>query len=134
MFKALNVSLKCAILSLCLFSMASVANSSDEELTNTWKDPVMGWTWTVQAIAVDWEHAMVSCPAGSMLPDQGTLRYSVKRLKTSVLANYFKQYDIAMAWTNEEFDWMSAMAVHVFHGFSRNVWKRDFLAVLCVQK
>lgn len=101
---------------------------------NTWKDPIIGWTWSVVGIALPWTSALWSCPVGSTLPDQASLRYAMKRIQQSPLMEYFRQYQITHVWTSEEFDWQSAMAVHVEHGYSHNVWKEDLLGVVCVQK
>ena len=126
------------IAALLIPSASFAVTDRDNELANTWTDtwtdPVVGWTWHVAAIATDWTHALTACPTGSELPDQATLRYSVKRMQKGVLGAYFHEKEIHFAWTSEEFDWNSSMAVHVFDGFSRNIWKRDFLAVLCVAK
>lgn len=121
---------------MCVFSTLSFSQEwiTDEPPSNTWKDPIMGWTWHVAAIAVDWKSALVSCPAGTVLPDQATIRYAYKRLKKSNIAEYLKHYEVTTVWTTDEFDWRSAMAVNVCRGFSHNVWKLDFLGVLCVQK
>lgn len=119
---------------LSLASSLASASVDEEVFAETWVDPVTKWTWTYASGFSNWKDARTICGKDTLLPSQAELRHAYKRIKASSLATKFKEQEVFFAWTREEFDWQSAMAVHLFEGFSRNIWKADLLGVLCLGK
>lgn len=119
-----------------LLNVSSIGFGSEDftDSSKTWQDPVTEWTWTIASGFSTWKDGLTVCGKNTSLPTEGELRHAMKRLKASPLASQLKKMEASFAWSRTEFDWRSAMAIHLFEGYGRNIWKQDLLVVLCLGK
>lgn len=105
-----------------------------EAPTDTWTDSVTGWTWSFAGPALSWESALASCTGDFELPDIATLAHALSRINNSRLGVLLRDADAERVWSNEEFDWLQAMAVWIRDGDAGSVHKRTLYPALCVKR
>ena len=98
-------------------------------------DPVTNWGWIFASPAADWFEAKTLCTGeGYQLPNHPVIGHAARRIWASPLGTLLYQADSRRAWTSENFDLWSAMAVFFPGGDAGSVNKRQLFPVLCVKK
>jgi hypothetical protein len=102
--------------------------------SDPWIDSVTNWSWYMAAPAVNWDDAMGICGDGYELPEIAVIGHALPRLRDSRLGVQLRDADAVRVWSNEEFDWMQAMAVWIGSGNAGSVNKRTLYPALCVKR